>query len=184
MYFCYGWCLAVYVDWFPTYLSDSRHLNLKTMGVYASLPLFAGALGDFLGGWVSDRIAHKTGNVKLARSSVAVCGFLICAAAIIPATLATTPEVCVAFTFLGLFGLELTIGVSWAVPLDIGGDWAGSVSSIMNMAGNIAGSISTLLFGYLIRDYGWNLPFFIAAAFCVVGAILFARIDASRRIFA
>ena len=183
MYFCYGWCLAVYVDWFPTYLNESRGLNLKAMGIYASLPLFAGVLGDFLGGWVSDRIAHQTGNLKLARSGVAVCGFLIAAAGIIPATLAASPEMCVAFTCIAFFGLELTVGVSWAVPLDIGGDWAGSVSSVMNTAGNIGGAISTLALGYLVRDYGWNVPFFAAAALCTVAAILFTRLDASRRIF-
>ena len=183
MYFCYGWCLAVYVDWFPTYLNESRGLNLKAMGIYASLPLFAGVLGDFLGGWVSDRIAHQTGNLTLARSGVAVCGFLIAAAGIIPATLAASPEMCVAFTCIAFFGLELTVGVSWAVPLDIGGDWAGSVSSVMNTAGNIGGAISTLALGYLVRDYGWNVPFFVAAALCTVAAILFARLDASRRIF-
>ena len=183
MYFCYGWCLAVYLDWFPTYLNEHRGLSLKAMGVYASLPLFAGVLGDFLGGWLSDRIAHQTGNLKLARSGVAVCGFLIAAAGIIPATLASTPELCVAFTCLAFFGLEVTVGVSWAVPLDIGGDWAGSVSSVMNTAGNIGGAISSLAVGYLVRDYGWNVPFLVAAGLCTLGAILFARLDASRRIF-
>jgi sugar phosphate permease len=183
MYFCYGWCLAVYLDWFPTYLNEHRGLNIKTMGIYASLPLFAGVLGDFLGGWVSDRIAHRTGNLKLARRGVAVCGFLLAAAGIIPATLAATPEACVAFTCIAFFGLEVTVGVSWAVPLDIGGDFAGSVSSVMNTAGNIGGAISTLALGYLVRDYGWNVPFFVAAAVCTLGAILFARIDATRRIF-
>jgi sugar phosphate permease len=183
MYFCYGWCLAVYVDWFPTYLSEHRGLKIMTMGFYASLPLFAGVLGDFLGGWISDRLVHRTGNLKLARSGVAVCGFLVAAAGIIPATLAATPEQCVAFTCIAFFGLEITVGVSWAVPLDIGGDFAGSVSSVMNTAGNVGGAISTLALGYLIRDYGWNVPFFVAAAFCTLAAILFARLDASRRIF-
>ncbi len=183
MYFCYGWCLAVYVDWFPAYLNESRGLNIRAMGIYAGLPLFAGVLGDFLGGWISDRIAHQTGNLRLARSGVAVCGFLIAAASIIPATLAASTEACVAFTSIAFFGLELTVGVSWAVPLDIGGDWAGSVSAVMNTAGNIGGAISTLALGYLVRDYGWNVPFFVAAALCLLAAILFARLDAGRRIF-
>lgn len=183
MYFCYGWCLAVYLDWFPTYLKEHRGLTLKQMGFYASLPLFAGVLGDFLGGWVSDRIAHQTKNLKLARSGVALAGFLIAAAGIIPATLAASPELCVAFTCIAFFGLEVTVGVSWAVPLDIGGDFAGSVSSVMNTAGNIGGAISSLAVGYLVSAYGWNVPFLVAAALCLLGAILFARLDASRRIF-
>ena len=183
MYFCYGWCLAVYLDWFPTYLNEHRHVNLKAMGVFASLPLLAGTVGGLAGGWISDRIGRITGNLKLARRSVACCGFLVAGLAIIPATLAASSEACAAWTCLALFGLETTVGVSWAVPLDIGGDFAGSVSSVMNMGGNLSGAISTLLLGYLVRDYGWNTPFFAAAAACFIGAVLFLKIDATRKIF-
>jgi sugar phosphate permease len=184
MYFCYGYCLAVYLDWFPKYLNAHRGFDLKAMGFYASLPLLAGVLGDFLGGWVSDRLAHTSGNLKLARRGVGVFGFLLAAAGILPATLTANPELCVVFTCIAFFGLELTVGVSWAVPLDIGGDFAGSVSSVMNTFGNVGGAISTLLLGYLVKWYGWNEPFLAAAALCVLGAVLFARIDASRKIFA
>jgi hypothetical protein len=40
----------------------------------------------------------------------------------------------VGFSAAAMFGLELTVGVSWAVTLDIGGAYAGSVSSVMNRA--------------------------------------------------
>ena len=42
------------------------------------------------------------------------------------------PQTCVLFSCLAVFGLELTVGVTWALPLDIGGDYAGSVSAVMN----------------------------------------------------
>jgi len=45
MYFCYNYCLAVYLDWFPTYLNSHRGFNLLRMGFYSSLPLLAGTLG-------------------------------------------------------------------------------------------------------------------------------------------
>jgi len=183
MYFFYGWCLAVYLDWFPKYLNDARGFELKKMGLYASLPLLAGVFGDFLGGWVSDRIGHRTGNLRLARRSVATTGFLLAAAGIVPATLTADPYWCVVFTCLAFFGLEVTVGVSWAVPLDIGGDFAGSVSAVMNTCGNIGGAISTLALGYLVRDFGWNTPFLIAAVMCVTAAILFLRIDPTQQIF-
>ena len=54
MYFCYQYALAVYLDWFPTYLNSHRGFDLKQMGFYASLPLLAGTLGDLAGGWFSD----------------------------------------------------------------------------------------------------------------------------------
>lgn len=182
MYFCYGYCLSVYLDWFPTYLNSHRGFELKRMGYYASLPLFAGTIGDLLGGWLSDRIGHKTGDLRFARKVVAITGFLLAGAAILPATLTTDPYLCVWYSCLAFFGLELTVGVSWAVPLDIGGDYAGSVSSVMNTFGNIGGAISPSILAYLVKEYGWNQPFLVASGVCVLGAILFARIDASKRI--
>jgi sugar phosphate permease len=183
MYFFYGYCLAVYLDWFPTYLKDHRGFNLKQMGFYASLPLLAGVLGDLAGGWLSDLILRKTGNIKMARRSVAMGGFFLAAGGIIPATLTHDPVACVWFSCFAVFGLELTVGVSWALPLDIAADYAGSASALMNMCGNIGGAISPTMLAYLVRDYGWNVPFFAASAVCVVAGLLFLKIDASRRIF-
>ncbi len=182
MYACYAWSIAIYLDWLPTYLRDARGLDLKRMGLYASLPLLAATAGDLLGGWLSDRIGEKTGNLNLARRSVAVVGFLVAAAAVVPAVITDSPELFVVLACIGAFGLETTVGVSWAVPLDIGRDYAGSVSAIMNMFGNLGGAISTTALGFIVKEYGWMQPFFIAAALSVVAAILFTRIDASRQI--
>ena len=106
-----------------------------------ALPLVAGTLGDLAGGSISDIWARRTGNLTLARRGVAVFGFLLAAGSIVPATFTPDPERCVWLTCLAVFGLELTVGVSWAVPLDIGGDYAGSVSSVINTFGNIGGAI-------------------------------------------
>jgi sugar phosphate permease len=184
MYFCYGYCISVYLDWFPSYLKDHRGFSLKEMGFYASLPLLAGTMGDLLGGWLSDRILRRTGDIALARRSVAMGGFLLAAAGILPATLTHDPVSCVWFSCVGVFGLELTVGVSWALPLDIAADFAGSASSLMNMCGNIGGAISPTLLAYLVRAYGWDVPFFFASGLCLVAALLYCKIDAGRRIFA
>src|SRR5262249_49475202 len=44
----------------------------------------------------------------------------------------------------------MIIGPAWAVPMDIGGEYSGIVSGIMNMAGDIGGGLSPHLFGYLV----------------------------------
>ena len=102
--------------------------------------------------------------------------------AILPATLTSDPYACVAYTCFAVFGLEVTVGVSWAIPLDIGADYAGSVAAVMNTAGNIGGAISPAVLAYLVRAYGWNVPFFVAAALATAAAALFLKIDATRRI--
>src|ERR1700722_4030828 len=183
MYFCYQYALAVYLDWFPTYLNTHRGFNLTQMGFYASLPLLAGTLGDMAGCCLSDHSLRRTGNVTHARRMVGIAGFLIAAFGILPATLTHDPKLCVAFSCLAFGGLELTVGVSWAIPLDIGGDFAGCTASVMNMCGNIGGAISPALLAYLVKDFGWDVPFFVTSALCVIGALVYAKIDASRRIF-
>ena len=182
MYFCYAYCISVYLDWFPKYLNAHRGFDLKQMGFYASLPLLAGTLGDLLGGWFSDLWAKRTRNLKLARRGVAIIGFVLAAATILPATFTSSPTACVWYTCLAVFSLEMTVGVSCAIPLDIGGDYAGSVSAVMNTCGNIGGAISPALLAYLVRAYGWDVPFALSAGLCVIAGGLHLKIDATRRI--
>lgn len=182
MYFCYNFNLNVYQDWFPTYLHDSRGMTLAKMGLYATLPLFAGTLGDLAGGSFSDVVLKRTGNVNLARRWVAIAGFVVSAAATIPAIFTRDPNVSVAFYSLAFFGLEWTVGISWAVPLDIGGDFAGSVSAVMNTLGNVGGALSAIVVTRAVAYFNWNAPFLITSALCLIAAMLYFKIDASRRI--
>lgn len=182
MYFCYNYSLSVYVDWFPTYLRNSRGMSLTQMGIYASLPLLAGTAGDFLGGWCSDRVLKRTNNINLARRWVAIAGFLTCAAATVPAALIADVRVSVAFYCLAFFSLEWTVGISWAVPLDIGGDFSGSVSAFMNMCGNVGGAISATVLASLVGAFGWNVPFLVTGGLAAFAALLYLRIDATKQI--
>jgi sugar phosphate permease len=182
MYFCYNYSLSVYVDWFPTYLREFRGMTLQQMGFYASLPLLAGVFGDLLGGWCSDLVLKRTAKPNLARRWVAIAGFLMCGAATVPAALSTNVQASVAFYCLAFFSLEWTVGISWAVPLDIGGDFAGSVAAFMNMCGNIGGAISATVLGYMVGAWGWNVPFLVTGGLCAFAALLWMRVDATRRI--
>jgi sugar phosphate permease len=183
MYACYAYVMAIFLTWFPKYLIDARGFTLTEMGLAASLPLAAAVIGDICGGSASDRIYNKTGKINLARRSVAIVGFLLAAAAIPPAVLVGSPLAAVALFCVALFGLELTVGVSWAVTRDIGGEFAGSVSAIMNTCGNLAGASAAALTGYLITLYGWTAAFLVLAVLCAVAAALYFWVDASRRLY-
>jgi len=182
MYVCYQWALSVYLNWFPTYLKEFRGMTLTQMAFYSSLPLWSGVIGDLAGGWASDLVLHFTGNVKRARRVVGVIGFLIAALGILPATLTHDPKASVWFTCLAFGGLELTVSVSWAIPLDIAGDFAGSASAVMNSVGNLGGAFSTQILPVLVKAAGWNTPFLVTSALCAVGAAMYMKIDASKRI--
>jgi sugar phosphate permease len=180
MYFCYAYSINIFLTWFPKYLHDARGFELTMMGIMASLPLSAGVLGDLAGGFFSDHLVKKGMGLKLGRRLVAVVGFLI-AAAMIPLAVAMTDPITSILCFaLALFGLELTVGVSWAVTLDVGGDCAGSVSAVMNTLGNSGSFLAAVVTGYIVSHSGWGAAFGVLSVLCLVAALLFLVIDASK----
>jgi sugar phosphate permease len=172
-YFTYIYCLWIFLTWLPTYLVEARHFTLIKVGVFAALPLFAGVVGDTVGGLATDWLLHKTGNARFARRSVAITGLLGCAVFIVPAALTSDPYMAVGCLTGAMFFLECTIGPSWAVPMDTGGKYSGTVSGMMNMAGNFGAAVSPLVFAALVQYYGnWQLPFIVAAVLLVMGAAI------------
>jgi sugar phosphate permease len=173
-YFTYVYCLWIFLSWLPSYLVEFRHFTLLKVGLLASLPLWAGVVGDTVGGLATDRLLAKTGNIKLARRLVAIVGMLGCAVFIVPAALTENAYTAVYCLTAAMFFLECTIGPSWAVPMDIGGEHSGTVSGMMNMAGNIGGALSPIVFGVLVQFGSWQAPFIVAASLLVLGAAVWA----------
>jgi len=173
-YFTYVYCLWIFLSWLPSYLFEARHLTLIKVGIFASLPLWAGVVGDTVGGVAVDWLLVTTGNTKLAHRAVAIVGMLGCAVCIVPAALATNAYAAIACLTGAMFFLECTIGPSWAVPMHVGGKYSGTVSGVMNMAGNIGGALSPLVFGILVQFGSWVAPFIVAACLLVFGAAVWA----------
>jgi sugar phosphate permease len=173
-YFTYVYCLWIFLSWLPSYLVEYRHFTLIKTGFLASLPLLAGVVGDTVGGLATDWLLRKTGSAKIARRSVAIVGLLGCVVCIVPAALVEDPYAAVYLLTGAGFFLECTIGPSWAVPMDTGGKYSGTVSGTMNMAGNFGGFLSPIVFGFLAQYGSWQAPFIVAGALLVVGAAIWA----------
>jgi len=72
------------------------------------------------------------------------------------------------------------VPVAWALCLDIAGDYAGSVTGVMNTLGNLGGAVSAVMIGYLATIFGWTAPFMVCSVLCGVAALLATRIDPTR----
>src|SRR5579871_6452858 len=86
-YFTYVYCLWIFLSWLPSYLVDARGFTLLKVGFLGSLPLWAGVIGDTVGGLATDWLMKRTGSAKLARRTVAIVGMLGCVVFIVPAAL-------------------------------------------------------------------------------------------------
>jgi sugar phosphate permease len=179
MYFCYGFVLWIYLQWLPTYLVEARQLTALKVGIGASLPLLAATVSNAAGGWVSDVFAKKWGP-RRGRISVSVFGFIVAAIGLVPGVLAQDPTTALVWLIVALMGLELTVAVSWAMCIDVGHHFSGSVSGVMNTFGNVGGALSAIIVGYLATLYGWTPPFILGSGLCLVAAAAALFIDPSR----
>ena len=173
-YFTYGYCLWIFLSWLPSYLTDYRGFTLLKMGWFASLPLFAGVIGDTAGGCLTDALLAKTGSSKFARRSVATTGMLGCMAFIMPVALTANLYAAVYCLTGAMFFLECMIGPPWGVSMDVGGPYSGTVSGMMSTTGNIGGALSPIVFGALVAHGSWVAPFILAACLLLIGAGIWA----------
>jgi len=173
VYFCYGWTLWLFLSWIPQFFINSYKLDVKQSAIFSFGVFLAGVVGDTLGGVVSDWLYHKTGNVRLARLTVILVGFIGAFASLLPMLYIhdlNTIAFCLAS---GFFFAELIIGPIWSIPMDIAPKYSGTGSGIMNTGSAIAAIISPVLAGVLIDKTGnWELPFIVTMGVLVLGAAL------------
>jgi MFS family permease len=179
--FCYGWTLWLFLTWIPAFFFENYHLNLQASALFSGGVLFAGVVGDTVGGLVSDRLLRKTHSLLAARRGVIVAGFLGAFVFLIPVVLVHNLTVAAVCLSLAFFFAELIVGPIWSVPMDIAPRYAGTASGMMNCGFAVAGLISPSSFGYLVdRTGSWVVPFIASLFLLVVGAVLASRLRPDR----
>jgi hypothetical protein len=128
--------------------------------------------GDIVGGSISDIVLKRTGNARLARRAVAAPGFLLAGAFVVPAAMVGDATMSIVFLATSFFFLEWVIGPAWAVAMDVGGRFSGTVTGVMNMAGATAGSVTAIVYGSLFGRGYWIAPFLVSAGVMGLGGLI------------
>jgi MFS family permease len=173
VYFCYGWTLWLYLTWLPSYFLHEYSFDLRKSALFTSAVFFAGVVGDYFGGEISDRILHRTGDLQQARRNVVMIGFLGSFVCLVPVFL--THDLVSIIVSLGgaFFFAEIVIGPMWSIPMDIAGKFSGTAAGMMNTGSALAAILSPIAFGYIIDATGnWQLPFAGSLGFLLLGALL------------
>ena len=173
VYFCYGWTLWLYLTWLPSYFLHEYQYDLRKSALFTSAVFFAGVVGDYLGGVISDRVLHQTGDLQKARRNVVMFGFTGSFVCLLPIFM--THDLVTIILALGaaFFFAELVIGPMWSIPMDIAGKFSGTAAGMMNTGSALAAILSPIAFGFIIdRTGNWQLPFAGSLGFLLIGALL------------
>lgn len=170
-YFCYGWCLWLYLSFLLIFFKDKFALSTNETALFATIVYTIGAIGNTIGGVTSDRVLHKTGDVRRARVGAAVFGFVGALISLLP-ILYLQDKILVAICLsAGFFFAEMVIGPMWAIPMDIAPKYSGTASGLMNSGSALAAILSPVVAG-LVTDWTGDpqLPFVIAIGVLMLGA--------------
>ena len=161
-YFClsYGWYF--YITWLPTYLKESRHLDVTSMALFSILPLFMGGLANPVSVFVTNKLIPSLG-VMAARRWIACIGFTGAAGFLVGSTLVHNPFYAMLAIGMASFSNDLVMPNAWAAAMDVGGEHAGTLPEQWISGGNVGGALGPLFVGYILKWSGdnWNLTFYV-----------------------
>lgn len=151
--FCIVTLVWFFTTWFPIYLAQGRGLSLTSVGLIATIPAISGCLGGILGGLFSDFLLRKKFSLTFSRKAPIIIGMAL-AMSIIGCVFVDSLEMIVFFLSLAFFGKGLG-ALGWAVVGDIAPrEIVGLCGGLSNMAGNIAGIVTPIVIGYIVKTTG------------------------------
>jgi ACS family glucarate transporter-like MFS transporter len=181
-YFCSNFTFFFALTWLYPHVKQVFHLDMVSAGIYASLPLLAGACGNWFSGWLVDRI-YRMGKWRQSRVLPAMIGFSLSAIGLLAGIFTTELHSAIFFLSLAIFGADMTLPPSWSFCVDIGKENAGAVSGNMNMAGNLGSFLTSLAFPYFLIWAGTPDIFFYTAAFLsIIGVVVWSRMQPEQAI--
>lgn len=174
-YFC--------ITWLPTYLHERHGFDAASLGFVSGLPLLLSVGTQFLGGFLSDRIAVRHG-LRIGRRAPGILGYGLAATFLLSAASATAPMVAAVLIALATASCMLTTAAAWGTCVDIGREHSAVVSATMNTAGQIGSILSPCAVAFSVKWFGdWNLPLYLLGGFFVLGATCWFFIDPEKPVF-
>ena len=162
-YFASNFTFFLCFSWLLPYMKSHYGLSTAEAGVYASIPLYFGALATWTSGLAVDFI-YKRGCLHLSRLLPAMFGFALACVTVIAAAYMPTPISFILCFALTTFGVDFTLSPSWTVCSDVAGRYTATLSGAMNTMGSFGSFVSSVTFPWLLGLTGNIKTYFLAAA--------------------
>jgi len=186
----------IYVSVMGSYFMNARHFDITSAGLLVSLPLWGGALGGVVGGFLNDGLIRWTGSRRWSRTAVGFSGKLLAAGFMFLAIAQTNGVLAAAMLFVVKFFSDWTQPTVWGTCTDMGGRYSATVFSIINTAGSTGGLITPLVVGVLLDAVttrrivngveqvvtNYDPMFVLVAAMYVASALCWFLIDCTQRL--
>jgi MFS transporter, ACS family, glucarate transporter len=177
--FCYIYVYTFFQTWFHTFLVRGRGFTEAGL-VLSVLPYVIAIPANVVGGWASDTLAERLGR-RRGRRMLGAASLALAALLVVGAMLTRQPVLTLVLLAFAYGAITLQQSGVFGVCLDVGGAHAGAMVGLMNTAAQVGGFVGSVAYGYLVDRFGsYDAPFGPMAVLLGLGALLWARVDASQ----
>ncbi|VBB09621.1 Hypothetical protein LUCI_4916 [Lucifera butyrica] len=175
-FFAYNYNLFFFLTWFPSYLIMAKGLSIAKMSIVTVLPWITGFIGLAAGGFISDFIFKKTGNLMFSRKLILVTGLGATAVCIALTGFVQSVEWAVGLMAIAIFTLYLTGSTYWALIQDtVRSENVGGVSGFVHFLANLSGVIGPTVTGFIVQSTGaFTSAFVLAGSLALLGSLAVA----------
>jgi sugar phosphate permease len=171
-YMAFNMAFWGYLGWMPSYLSLARHIDLKHLGLAASIPYLFGFLGMLAFGWLGNRPLYRH------RALLVGAAYVLAGIGLFAAFRAATPGGSIAGLSMAAFFLYGGFGPVWGIALDLTPETArGAFSGFVNCGGQIGGIFAPIVVGLIVSHTGaFTDGFVFMIAVLVISALCFTAL--------
>ncbi|MFJ8064739.1 MFS transporter [Psychrobacillus sp. NPDC096426] len=170
-YFALQYITFLFLTWTPKYLQDVYGFQLSALWYLGMIPWIGACFTVILGGRLSDYLRRKTGNLRIARSGLAVVSLFLTAVCFVLIPFTDSVVGVMALMCIGNAFNFLPNSVYWTVILDTEPNLAGTYGGISHFICNLATIIAPTLTGVLVINYGYPSMFIAAVVAVVIGMV-------------
>jgi sugar phosphate permease len=186
---CASFFWYMLMNWYPTYLIESRDIDETKAGYLSSLVLSGAAVGSLSGGFISDWLVRRTGSPRWSYSGYGATALLLAAIFLLASIRCPSPTAaCVCAALAAMTALSQQASW-WGIVNEISGRHLGALFGLMNSLGVPGAFVSTVFLGhfanwmkrmgYAGRDQ-WDPAFYVYAGVLLVGCIGYLLVDCRR----
>jgi sugar phosphate permease len=170
-YFALQYVTFLLLTWTPKYLQDVYGFQLSSLWYLGMIPWVGACFTVILGGKLSDYLRRKTGNLRIARSGLAVVSLFVTAVCFLLIPTADSIVGVMVWMSIGNAFNFLPNSVYWSVILDTEPNLAGTFGGISHFICNLATIIAPTLTGFLVVKYGYPSMFTAAVVATGIGMV-------------
>jgi ACS family glucarate transporter-like MFS transporter len=172
-FFCFNYLKSFYLTWLPTYVVESKHINLAQFSTAGAIPVVFAVAAEIGMAILIDRLVAKglpPGRVKKLPVGL---GMVLSTVMVFSLFTSNIVAIVALLTLSYMFLTSASVAI-WSIPAELSpsASEVAVIGSIQNTFSNLAGIFAPIATGYFYGQTGsFVVPFAISIAIGIIGAV-------------